>query len=136
MSVVKVEVVFGGSKKIFDAMVDSGNLLRDPISGRGCIAADADLLCGLIPKRLIEMSHGGELSALGNTEGELMIKRSLRLIPARSATGEKMLIGVRADSVRIDAGKGFYESDAIIVISRIDGSGKGARALVPAELLR
>ena len=80
------------------------------------------------------MAERGELYALG--EGDEDIKRSIRLVPTATAVGEKMMIGVRTDKIRIDSGRGFCESDAIVVISRIANLRDGARALVPSEILR
>ena len=131
---VKVELTYGKGKATFSAVVDSGNFLRDPISGRPCIVVDSSLLADIFPPKLLKMAERGELCALG--EGDENIKRSIRLVPSATAVGEKMMIGVRTDKIRIDSGRGFCESDAIVVISRIAYLRDGARALVPSEILR
>ena len=131
---VRVEITYGGRKKTFCAMVDSGNFLRDPISGRACIVADGTLVADVFPQRFIEMAERGELFALDSQDES--IRRSIRLVPARAAVGERMMIGVRADTVRIDSGRGFFESDVIVVISHVGTLKDGARALVPAEILK
>jgi stage II sporulation protein GA (sporulation sigma-E factor processing peptidase) len=133
VSTVRVEITYKKRKSTFKGMVDSGNFLRDPISGRPCIVVDSSLLRDLFPKKLLDMAEKGELSVLGVEDD---IKRSIRLVPASTATGEKMMIGVRSDMIRIDSGRGFCESDAIVVISRIGILRDGACALVPAEILK
>ena len=130
---VRVEITYRKKKSTFSGVVDSGNFLRDPISGRACIVVDGTILKGIFPQRLLDMADKGELSAIGVDDD---IKRSICLVPASTATGEKMMIGVRSDMIRIDSGRGFCESDAIVVISRIGNVRDGARALVPAEILK
>ena len=45
-----------------------------------------------------------------------------------------MLLGIRADSVRLDMGKGACEVSAYIAFSREPIVAKGVKALVPSEL--
>lgn len=123
---------FGNREKKLSAMVDSGNLLREPISGRACIAVEARSMRGLIDEGILSAAKEGGVSAL-TALGGFSVK-NVRLVPVHTATGEKMLIGVRADSVHIDAGKGAYEIDAYLVLSNLDAP-MGAEALVPSELL-
>jgi stage II sporulation protein GA (sporulation sigma-E factor processing peptidase) len=133
VSTVRVEITYKKRKSTFKGIVDSGNFLRDPITGRPCIVVDSSLLRDLFPKKLLDMAENGALSVLGVEDD---IKRSIRLVPASTATGEKMMIGVRSDMIRIDSGRGFCESDAIVVISCIGSLRDGACALVPAEILK
>ena len=134
VSSVTVELTYEKKKKIFSAIVDSGNFLRDPISGRPCIVVDSTLLEGIFPQKLLQMAEKGQLSVMGIEDEN--IKRNIRLVPTATAVGEKMMIGVRSDMIRIDSGRGFCESDAIVVISRIGSLRDGAKALVPAEILK
>lgn len=134
VSSVRVELTYAKRKKTFGAMVDSGNFLREPISGRPCIVVDSSLLREIFPLKLLDMAEKGELSVLGIEDED--IRRSIRLVPTSTATGEKMMIGVRSDMIRIDSGRGFCELDAIVVISRIGNLRDGAKALVPAEILK
>ena len=128
----EVRVRYRGKEKKLRAIVDSGNLLREPISGRACIAVDADVLSGLVPDAVIQAAHDGKIGALdGVGQG---IAKNVRLVPARTATGERLMIAIRADSVLIDTGKGGYESDAYLVLSKLDAL-SGVEALVPSELL-
>lgn len=129
---VTVLIRCGRKEKRLSAMVDSGNFLREPISGRACIAVEAQSLCGLVPDEVLAAARE-ERAFSSELVSDTFAKR-LRVVPAHTAAGERLLIGVRADSVRIDAGKGAYESDAYIVLSRLDAP-LGAEALVPSELL-
>ena len=128
----EISVRYGKNEKKLRAMVDSGNLLREPISGRACIAVDIDGLRGIVPDGVLLAASEEKIGALENIGRAFM--KNVRLVPARTATGEKILIGIRADSVRIDAGKGEYESDAYLVLSKLDAP-SGVEALVPSELL-
>ena len=134
VSSVELELVCGGKKRRIQAVVDSGNFLCEPISGKACIAVDIGALLGLVDNQLIDIAKSKELSMLEKTGQKTM--RRVRLVPARTAVGESMLIGLRMDAVRIDSGKGMYDTDAIIVMSELERDRCGAKALVPAGLLK
>ncbi len=128
----EVSVRYGKNEKKLSAIVDTGNLLREPISGRACIAVDVDALGGLVPDGVLKAARGDSIAALESISRSFV--KNVRLVPTHTATGEKMLIGIRADRVLIDTGKGAYESDAYLVISKLDAP-SGVEALVPGELL-
>jgi hypothetical protein len=44
-----------------------------------------------------------------------------------------MLVAFRMDKIEINSGKGFYEVDALVAITKLDGETK---ALVPGALLK
>lgn len=128
----EVSVVYGKHKKKLSAMVDSGNLLREPISGRACIAVDIDALLGVVPDGILSVAREEKIEDLGSIGAPYM--KNVRLVPTHTASGEKILIGIRADSILIDAGKGAYATDAFLVLSKLR-EGAGVDALVPSELI-
>ena len=128
----EISVRCGKKEKKFSAMVDSGNLLREPISGRACIAVNVDALCGLVPDSVILAAREDGVGAIDSINCSFM--KNIRLVPTHTATGEKILIGIRADKILIDTGKGAYESDAYLVLSKLNAP-SGVEALVPSELL-
>ena len=120
------------------AMVDSGNLLREPISGRACVALDSKRAEEVFCHEIAVLSRlsgvdGGTLSSLSGKNA-----RRVRLVPTSTASGSGMLIGVRADRVTVVGKKGEYEVDCIIVLCPMpkDSSPTGVSALVPCELVR
>lgn len=127
-----VKIFFNGKSKTLSAFCDSGNLLRDPISGKACIIADADALYGIIPNEIIKCVKDGnsDISAL-NTE----LAKKVRLVPTRTATGDGLLIAVRADKILIGTEKDEKEVSALLAVGKLGASADGCEALVPTELI-
>ncbi len=128
----EVKIFWEGKEAKLSALVDSGNLLCEPISGRPCVAVDISALRGFLPEELLSLSLSGALSRLGYVSPKYA--KSIGMIPTQTATGEGLLLSVRADKIEIDAGRGYYEADALLALCRLDG--KEAGALVPAELIK
>lgn len=130
-----VTVHINGKKKTLLAFCDSGNLLCDPISGKPCIIGDAEALRGTIPDSIIDLSLGeGNVADITDTD----IRRRIRLVPAKTATGRGMLVCIRMDKIVIGEGKDAHEADALwglCNISELEETHDGCLALVPNELL-
>lgn len=128
----EVKILWEGRQAKLSALIDSGNLLREPISGRSCVVVDASALAGFLPEEILCASSSGVLSGLSCVSARYA--KSIGIIPTATATGEGLLLSVRADRIEIDAGRGYYEADAVIALGRL-GEGE-ASALVPAELIK
>ncbi len=119
------------------AVVDTGNLLRDPIGGRAVICVNQESIFPLLSPSLAAFVRAGEMdvSLLDKEDA-----RRLRLIPAGTATGSQLLIGLRPDHVVLSSEKNRNERevDAVIAISRTPLAAPNEigeiAALVPAEL--
>ena len=107
-------------------LVDSGNLLRDPISGYPVV---------LITKRVAEMFMNGsdvEKMLEGNTEGlENSLRLRFRAVFAKSVTGEKMIPCLRPDTVKI----GSRDCKAVIGISDVEEFADTVSCIVPSSLV-
>ena len=119
-----VSLTYKGNKKTLRGFCDSGNLLRDPISGKPCVVADRPALVGIVPHSILSATPES-ISSLGTDEA-----KRIRLIPAKTATGTGMLVAWRPDVLSLDG----RAVDALLVISDI-GEHEGCEALVPCELL-
>ena len=128
---VDIRICEGKEERRISALVDSGNLLREPISGSACIVLDIRTAKGLFDDALLDMASGGVPRL---DELPLSVAKRVRVVPSTSATGEGMLLGVRAEGVFITVGERERRIDALIVFSRLDGK-NGAKALVPLELI-
>ena len=125
-SEVELKITFEGRTVTLRGMTDSGNLLRDPVSGKPCIVADARRLRPIIPR---ELRDGRDiLSKISSLRGDT--RKRIALIPAHTATGENMLVGLRDAQIKINTGGKERDADAIIALSELD-----VEALVPACLL-
>ena len=123
---VGLRITIEGRTVTLHGMTDSGNLLRDPLSGKPCIVANLKSLRRVLPAQL---GGGGDmLSRVARLRGDA--KSRICLIPTRTATGESMLIGLRDAHILIIQDGKEKEVDAIIALSELE-----VEALVPACLL-
>ena len=131
----RAEVVLenGDCRVTVRAICDTGNLLREPISNLPCIMVDERFLRGVIPDEVMRVIERGELDALSSLSVPSM-KRT-RVIPARGALGEELLIGYRPDGVKVDGGRGARSVSAYVVSGRLFKSADGEGAIIPPELL-
>ena len=120
-----------GRKQTIDAFCDSGNLLREPISGKPCILADAEALREILPREAVSIVHKKADISCASPE----LSRRLRLVPTRTATGQDMLVALRADKIILsDAGE-QKEVDAFVALCRLGEGAQGCAALVPSEII-
>ena len=113
-----VRIQWRGREAALPALVDSGNLLRDGLTGLPVIVAPGAALGGLLPP---EVNPGDTAS----------LQSGLRLIRVRTAAGEKTLMCFHPDGVELRLGRARRWTDAVVALS-------GAalpRALVPTALL-
>ncbi|MBQ7383811.1 MAG: sigma-E processing peptidase SpoIIGA [Clostridia bacterium] len=128
-----IEITYRGKRVKLRGMSDSGNLLREPISGKPCIIADIGALEPIIPRRLTNAARKKDAHALGDIPRE--DAKNIRIVPIKTAGGEGILFALRADTVTLDSGKGAECVDALVALSDISGSADGNEALIPSELL-
>ena len=92
----RVVVHVGQRSAKLTALVDSGNTLRDPITGAGVVVAQGERLASLLPP---EADYHNPCQALP----ALKDPRRFRLLPYRSVGVEQgLLLAVRADQVEIN----------------------------------
>jgi hypothetical protein len=113
-----VEIYLFGKRTILRGMLDSGNLLRDPISGRSVVLVKASLLGGCVsPKFLDDCTNYGRNTFDSMTNEE---KKRFRLIPAKGIGKTSCLYGLVPDKlifIYVCAGKTLkVERDAIIAV--------------------
>ena len=91
--------------------VDSGNFLRDPLDGKPVVLLSRKAVSHLpaFVRRSLET---------GRAEGEM--RRRMRVIPARSVGGERLLYGFVPDSVTDEKGRRLD-----VVVAMGDGAGFG-----------
>lgn len=129
---VDVQITLGGASKRISAFCDSGNLLRDPISGNMCVIVDADALRGVLPENVIKSAESKNADTASFPED---IARRIRLIPVGTATGRGMLLAIRADRVYICDKNKKREVNALVALCKLEKNCEGCEALVPSELM-
>lgn len=103
-TLVPVELQKGNVHLCLTALVDTGNTLRDPVSGRPVLVAGADIAGKLLGLGQEQLKNPLETMTAGVVPG-------LRLIPYHAVgQPEGLLLAVRCDRVRIQK----RESDALV----------------------
>lgn len=122
------------------AMIDSGNMLKEPITGTPVIVVESTLLEGAIPHEILknlEQIIGGDFNKIDEEiKKEYMTK--LKLIPYSSLGKQNgMLLGIKPDFIEIQKEENFEKIDNVIIgIYNKSLTRKGEyRALLGIELL-
>lgn len=101
--VYRVDVALGTRHAVFDAFLDTGNALQDPMTGQHVLVAELDCIAPLLPP--------GTAAALRREDGAaarleaaaaLAPAAGFRLIPLRTVSGRSMLVAFRPDQLLID----------------------------------
>ena len=130
-----VEAVLFGKPIRLRAMVDSGNLLTDPVSGKAVIVADWKRLRGLLPPQLFRpVNDPARLRWMSDYENA----RRVRLIPTRTATGEGVMTAVLPDALtliesppRKSGREQSHPADYLIGFADLGASAADFDALIP-----
>ncbi len=112
----RVEVTLHRRAATLTALVDTGNLLRDSVTGLPVIVISRPAA-----RRLMRLPPGDTLLP------------GMRLMPVRTVSGVALMTILRPESVRIRTGDAWQDVSAVIGLS--PGGGEGFQALVPACLL-
>ena len=108
---VTVHAVLFGKTVTLRALVDTGNHLREPISGRGVIVADkAQILAALPPSLSVALQNASVDKWLADSKYATRI----RLVPTSTATGSGMLPAILPDRLTLSHGKETYPADYLI----------------------
>lgn len=124
---VTVSATILGCEVTLRALVDSGNLLRDPVSGRSVIVADRKKLEALLP------DGARELLAHPLTAQDLTYAKQLRLIPAETASGRALLPAFLPSHLSIRDGKSVHGADYLVAAAELGEHARGFDAIIPLE---
>ncbi len=127
---VSVRIGHAGRSVTLPLLVDSGCLLRDPMTGKSAILVSVSALRSVLPREVLSAAEHSAISI----PGERTLALRCRLLPMRSAGGEKLLLAFSPDEVRLlsdgrrlDVWVALYTAD--------DTRFGGCRGLLPASLL-
>ncbi len=107
------------------ALVDSGNLLKDPLDGTPVMLWKASDASHRLPVHL----------TAGKLPTDERMKSRIRLIPVRSGNATRILTGYRMSDVTVSAGKKNGKVNLIIAIDEEGGTYGGYNALLPSAAL-
>ena len=132
-------VALGNRSVTLSGLIDSGNLLADPLDGKPVIPVQASAAAPLLSAELAAcISEGSTDPARLRALPEAA---RLRIIPAATATGHSLLIGIRPDrvTIRLPDAEGATEAVALIAPLELPEAGEAGnpalQALIPAALI-
>lgn len=121
----RVSVITDDGSFVFEGICDSGNLLKDPLSGRAVIVLRKREMISILPDELRPIFESENPSGLSDIGGGA----SIRLIPSSSVGGSRLLMGYLPKRISVDG----IEKSAVLAMGDDIGY-NGRAALVPAEL--
>ena len=122
-----LRVRFNGRERELTALVDSGNLLEDPVSGTPVIFLKEKAAVGLPRDMLFAMKNGvASLSACD--------AGSLRVIPTGTVNGSGIMLAAVSERVSLRADGAWESRRALIAVDFTGGDYGGFDALVPEVL--
>ena len=136
----KIEIRINEKEIKTNALIDTGNMLKDPITGNPVIVVESTLLEDILPREILQNLEniiGGEFENVTEEIRNKYISR-LKLIPYSSLGRQNgMLLGVKADEVEIIKEEENIKKDNIIIgIYNKSLTKRGEyRALIGIELI-
>ena len=117
------------------AMTDTGNLLSDPLSGRGVALCELDAVKSIFPTELVNFWYRGEIGASAALPEKYASR--LRFIPAKGALGGKtaLLAAISPDSLTVSDENGCVDADILIAPVPQKLSAGESRALLPPGII-
>lgn len=122
-----LRVTFDGNEREMPALVDSGNLLEEPISGTPVIFLKESAAEALPSYLLFAMKSGA--AALDSVN-----VGKLRMIPSRTVSGNGILLAAVPEKLSLFTGNVWESRRALIAVDFSDGDYGGFEALVPEIL--
>lgn len=130
-----IEIGFGSRTVRLRAMTDTGNLLTDPLSGRGVAICELDAVKELFPCELVEYWEMGDIGSISAIPEKYALK--LRYVPAKGAAGTKnsMLTAIVPDIFKVICEGKEVDADVLIAPVPTTLSAGESRALLPPGII-
>ena len=130
----KLFVRFCGEDFVFSGFSDSGNLVREPISGRPVIFLDRSVFEKKLSLDFLDSYANGKFDTSFPC-------RKLSLVSFHTAAGGSIAVAAFPDSLRIEfeGGKGKIRTvypDALICPVTLGKSSQGYNAVIPSEIVK
>ena len=122
---IGLTVSVGGNTAELEAVCDSGNFLRDFLTGKPVILCRSDAVRGIMPASAEAFLNGEDADVAG-----------LRIIPIRTASGSAVAAAFRADCITARYRGGDKRLDALIGVCRDALSDEQFDAVISPKLLK
>lgn len=124
---VELEISFLDQTAVVSAFIDSGNLAVDPMDMSPILLLKENVAKTFLPENIISLCDIDSL--------DRHIKKRIRLIPVSRGGSTHVLVGVKADSVRIINGEDREDIRVTLAIDKEGGTFGGFEALMPSAAL-
>ena len=124
---VRIRIEIEGRTAETDALVDSGNLVKDPMNMYPVLFVKQSFARTFLPQNILELSSLDKL--------ERSYKKRVRLIPVTRSGSTHVLTGVRVDRVSLISKRGIDDVNVSIAIDKEGGSYGGYEALLPSAVV-
>lgn len=136
--ICQVKITLNKKDKILNAIVDTGNMLKEPITGNPVMVVERSSLYDLMPKEILNNTEeilGGDFEKIPEEVKNEYIPK-LKMIPFSSLGKQNgMLIGIKPDKVEVINEHTNYKKDVIIGIYNKSLTKRGEyNALIGIEL--
>lgn len=126
-------IYFDGKELSLRALTDSGNLVRDAVSGKPVIFIDSQAAKGFVDQNILD-------DFLKGTPSKNPAYSGMRVTPINTLSGKQMLVLLRAEKIIISySRKNKIESfspDAMFALGDIGKSAEECDAIIPYSLFR
>jgi len=127
-------VTLNGKQTDLLALSDTGNLVKDPITGKNVIIIERNSFSKIADIRVFDEYVRGNLPPPNDLP-------PIRLIPINTASGNGLLAALKPDKIIAEIhskkqGTEKIELDALIAPSDIKNNSEGYNAIIPAEILK
>lgn len=129
-----LRVGIGKEQVSLSAMVDTANLLADPVSGKPVVIVARRAVAQLLSPQLAVAVGAEDVSAIGRLAGD--DARRVRLLSAKGVMGEGLLLAFAPDWARLDLGKGEVPVELLLAPTVLHMGFDECEALLPADLIK
>lgn len=102
--ICKIKIKLNGKEIILNTMVDTGNMLKEPITGNPVVVVEKSVLYNLIPKEILNNTEsilGGDFENIPEEIKKEYIKK-LKIIPFSSLGKQNgMLVGIKPEELKV-----------------------------------
>ncbi|MBQ8309667.1 MAG: sigma-E processing peptidase SpoIIGA [Clostridia bacterium] len=127
---ITVHATLFGKQITLRALVDTGNLLREPVSGKGVIVADRKTLLAALPRDVAQVLSASDPAVWLSDPA---VAHRVRVIPIRTASGESLLPAILPETLHLTEGKTVLPTDHLIAPAELAASADGFDAVIGAE---
>lgn len=116
--ICKVKIKLNGKEVLLDTMVDTGNMLKEPLTGNPVVVVEKTSLYDLMPKEILNNTEsilGGDFEKIPEDIKDEYISR-LKIIPFSSLGKQNgMLIGIKPEKLEVINEQSEEEKDNAII---------------------